>query len=450
MSISFADNLHQYIQGVQQSTTVCMHGSITRVTGLAMESIGPLARLGEVCMVYNNVTQPLETEVVGFSGDKVILLALGDMKGVSTTSKVVATGKGLSVCVGPELLGRVLDGLGQPIDGLGPIKSGRFYPIDAPSPDPLNRKTVKEVLPVGIRTIDGLITCGKGQRMGIFAGSGVGKSSLLGMMARNTKADLNVIALVGERGREVREFLENDLGEEGLKRSVVVVATSDKPPLVRLKAAMVATTITEYFRDQGADVLFLLDSLTRVATAGREVGLTVGEPPTTRGYTPSVFAFLPKLLERAGSGSRGTTTAFYTVLVEGDDMDEPVADAVRSILDGHIVLSRSLAERGHYPAIDVLASVSRVMTYVSSKEHQSLAMEMKRILATYKEAEDLINIGAYARGSNPEIDRAITTIDRINKFLIQPVDEKISFEETLGLMEQVLEDRGQNNEEVRV
>jgi flagellum-specific ATP synthase len=372
------------------------------------------------------------------------------MKGVSTTSKVVATGKGLSVCVGPELLGRVLDGLGQPIDGLGPIKSGRFYPIDAPSPDPLNRKTVKEVLPVGIRTIDGLITCGKGQRMGIFAGSGVGKSSLLGMMARNTKADLNVIALVGERGREVREFLENDLGEEGLKRSVVVVATSDKPPLVRLKAAMVATTITEYFRDQGADVLFLLDSLTRVATAGREVGLTVGEPPTTRGYTPSVFAFLPKLLERAGSGSRGTTTAFYTVLVEGDDMDEPVADAVRSILDGHIVLSRSLAERGHYPAIDVLASVSRVMTYVSSKEHQSLAMEMKRILATYKEAEDLINIGAYARGSNPEIDRAITTIDRINKFLIQPVDEKISFEETLGLMEQVLEDRGQNNEEVRV
>jgi flagellum-specific ATP synthase len=371
MSMSLKDNLSQYMQEVQQSSTVCMHGRIAKVTGLAMESAGPPARLGEVCMVYSGgTTPPLETEVVGFSGERVVLLALGDMAGVSTTSKVVATGRRLSVRVGPELLGRVLDGLGRPIDGLGAIRCGKFYPIDAPSPDPLKRMVIEQLLPVGIRAIDGLITCGKGQRMGIFAGSGVGKSSLLGMMARNTQADLNVIALVGERGREVREFLERDLGEEGLKRSVVVVATSDKPPLVRLKAAMVATAITEYFRDQGADVLFLLDSLTRVATAGREVGLTIGEPPTTKGYTPSVFAFLPRLLERTGSGIRGTTTAFYTVLVEGDDMDEPVADAVRSILDGHIVLSRELAEKGHYPAIDILASISRVMSQVTSREHQ--------------------------------------------------------------------------------
>lgn len=445
MSMSLKDNLSQYMQDVRQSSTVCMHGRIVKVTGLAMESVGPPVRLGEVCMVHSGSATPtLETEVVGFSGEKVILLALGNMNGVSTTSKVVATGRRLSVRVGPELLGRVLDGLGRPIDGLGPIRCGRFYPIDASSPDPLKRRVIEQPLPVGIRAIDGLITCGTGQRMGIFAGSGVGKSSLLGMMARNTQADLNVIALVGERGREVREFLERDLGEEGLKRSVVVVATSDKPPLVRLKAAMVATAITEYFRDQGADVLFLLDSLTRVATAGREVGLSVGEPPTTRGYTPSVFAFLPKLLERTGSGSKGTTTAFYTVLVEGDDMDEPVADAVRSILDGHIVLSRELAEKGHYPAIDVLASISRVMNQVTSREHQSLASEIKRTIATYKGAEDLINIGAYSSGSNVEIDRAIARNEQVRRFLVQPVGERVYFEETLRQMGQVLEDRGQN------
>lgn len=440
MGMSLKDNLSQYMYAVQRSSTVCMHGRIQKVTGLKMESVGPLARLGEVCLVHNGDSAlPLETEVVGFSGDRVILLALGEMEGVSTTSRVTATGRGLSVSVGPGLLGRILDGLGRPIDGLGPIRGGKLYPVDAPSPDPLERQAVRESLSVGIRAIDGLITCGKGQRMGIFAGSGVGKSSLMGMMARNTQADLNVIALVGERGREVLEFIEKDLGEEGLKRSVVVVATSDKPPLVRLKAAMVATTITEYFRDQGADVLFLLDSLTRVATAGREVGLTVGEPPTTRGYTPSVFAFLPRLLERAGAGSKGTTTAFYTVLVEGDDMDEPVADAVRSILDGHIVLSRELAEKGHYPAIDVLASISRVMNQVTASDHQQLALEIRKILATYKEAEDLINIGAYAAGSNAEIDNAISKIERVKRFLVQSVGEKASFEETLRQMGQILE-----------
>jgi flagellum-specific ATP synthase len=344
---------------------------------------------------------------------------------------VIAAQRLLKVTVGRQLLGRILDGVGNPIDGKGPLISNLQYPLTSIPPNPLSRRRISEKLSVGVRAIDGLLTMGKGQRIGIMAGSGVGKSTLLGMIARNTNADISVIALVGERGREVREFIERDLGEEGLKRSVVVVATSDQPALVRIKGAMTATAIAEYFRDQGLDVILMMDSVTRFAMAQREVGLTIGEPPATRGYTPSVFAMLPKLLERAGTGEQGSITGIYTVLVDGDDMNEPIADAVRSILDGHVVLSRQIAAQNHYPAIDILNSVSRVMLEIAETRHYQAAQKLRSAMATYREAEDLINIGAYVSGSNPEIDRAIAVIDSIKKFLRQEVYERNSLDNTV-------------------
>ena len=350
---------------------------------------------------------------------------------------MTATGSPLVIPVGQNLLGRILDGLGQPIDGRGYISADRYQSILGEVPMPLDRQRITKPLSVGVRAIDGLLSVGRGQRIGVFAGSGVGKSTLLGMMARNTEADVNVIALVGERGREVREFLERDLGPEGLERSVVVVATSDQPALVRIKAAMVATTIAEFFRDQGRDVLFVMDSVTRLAIAQREVGLAVGEPPATRGYTPSVFAMLPRLLERTGPGRKGTITAFYTVLVEGDDMNEPITDTVRGILDGHIVLDRAIAEKNHYPAIDVLASVSRLMVEVTDKEHQNYAGRLRASLAVYRDAEDLINIGAYQAGSNTDIDLAVELQPKITAFLQQGIYETSSWEETLEQLAQI-------------
>jgi len=408
-------------------------GRVNQIVGLTVEGDGPAANLGEHCLInVKGASKPLSSEVVGFKSGRVLLMPLGEMAGISPGSEIVATGQTLQVEVGQALLGRVLNGLGQPMDDKGPLLTESYYPLNAAPPNPLSRNRITVSLSMGIRAIDGLLTCGRGQRIGIFAGSGVGKSTLLGMIARNTEADINVIALIGERGREVRDFLERDLGPEGLSRSVVVVATSDQPALVRIKGAMVATAIAEYFRDQGKDVMFMMDSVTRFAIAQREVGLAVGEPPTTRGYTPSVFALLPKLLERSGTAEKGTITGLYTVLVEGDDMNEPIADAVRGILDGHIVLSRQLAHLNHYPAIDVLASVSRLMSELAKEDHQKAAGRLRSSLATYRNNEDLINIGAYASGSNPEIDGAIKMIQPINNFLSQAVFEKAPFTETLA------------------
>ncbi len=398
------------------------NGIVQQVIGLIVESTGPAAHIGEICKIYYTRSRPpMLAEVVGFKSNRVLLMPLGDMSGVRAGAEVIGTGQDQQIAVGKHLLGRVLDGLGNPIDGqeLTIPRDAQYYPVNASPPDALKRRRITEQLPVGVRAIDGLLTIGKGQRVGIFAGSGVGKSTLLGMVARNTSADINVICLTGERGREVREFVEKDLGEEGLARSVVVVATSDKPPLVRLKAALVATTIAEYFRDQGKDVMFMMDSVTRLAMSQREVGLAVGEPPATRGYTPSVFALLPKLLERSGTSDRGTITALYTVLVDGDDMNEPIADSVRGILDGHIVLSRALAAKNHYPAIDIGASISRVMNQITTEDHLLAAGEVRGIMATFREAEDLISIGAYKEGSNPAIDRARKLIIPIVSFLRQ-------------------------------
>lgn len=414
-------------------------GRVSQVVGLTIESLGPAVNLGEICHIYPLKSQnPIVAEVVGFKNNIVSLMPLGDMNGIGPGSRVEAMGKSLMVKVDNSLLGRILDGMGNPIDDKKLIDSKLYYPVENTPPNPLTRKKIDEVLPLGIKCIDGLLTIGKGQRVGIFAGSGVGKSTLMGMIARNTKADVNVIALIGERGREVREFIENDLQEEGLARSVVVVATSDQPALVRLKAAQLATSIAEYFRDQGKDVMLLMDSLTRYAMAQREVGLAVGEPPVTRGYTPSVFAIMPKLLERAGTSQVGSITGMYTVLVDGDDMNEPVADTVRGILDGHIVLSRALANKNHYPAVDVLASISRVMPNITKQEQKQFSNEIKNLMAVYKEAEDLINIGAYTKGSNKNIDRAIDKIDFINNFLKQETHEKIEMDEVLAVMRSII------------
>ncbi len=408
------------------------NGIVKQVVGLVIESTGPEAAVGDVCEIrYRRNAPPVAAEVVGFKDGRTLLMPLGEMGGIAPGSVVVPTHRSLLAPVGPGLLGRVIDSLGEPIDGLGPVDARAYRPVNAPPPNPLERSRIEEPLGTGIRAIDACLTCGRGQRFGIFAGSGVGKSMLMGMVARSSKARVNVIALVGERGREVKDFIERDLRAEGLSRSVVVAVTGDRPALLRVKGALIATTIAEYFRDQGLDVLLMVDSLTRVAMAQREIGLTVGEPPTTRGYTPSVFALLPQFLERAGTNGKGSITGMYTVLVEGDDMNEPIADAARSILDGHIVLSRRLAARGHYPAIDVLESVSRVMIDVVSPEHRDQARKLVEILATYREAEDLINIGAYAKGSNPRIDRAIAKIDEINAFLRQNVEDPSDFESTL-------------------
>ena len=413
-------------------------GYITRVVGLIIESVGPEVSVGELCYIKSNQGD-IEAEVVGFNDNKVLLMPIGVMKGITPGAKVIASGSELKIKVGNSLLGEVLDGLGKPLTSdLKKYKNLKEVSVNRQPPDPLKRQRIKEPLSLGIRSIDGLLTCGRGQRLGIFAGSGVGKSTLLGMAARNTDADINVIALIGERGREVRDFIEEDLGPEGLKNSIVVVATSDKPALIRMKAASVATAIAEFFRDQGKDVLLMMDSVTRVAMALREVGLASGEPPATRGYPPSVFAKLPKLLERTGTNDKGSITALYAVLVEGDDFNEPISDTVRGILDGHITLSRSLASKNHFPAVDVLESVSRVMKDVVTKEHVNNSNQLKKLLADYKEAEDLISIGAYEHGSNPKVDRAIEKIDRINDFLTQEIEEKVSFEETKMKLAQII------------
>jgi flagellum-specific ATP synthase len=414
-----------------QTELVRVNGRVVQVVGLVIESQGPDVQIGDLCEVrFRNRSTVLRAEVVGFKTDRVLLMPLGELSDIGPGCDVLSMGHSLGVNVSSALLGRVLDGLGNPLDSLGPIPALEYYPLTSSPPHPLRRQMIEKPLSVGVKVIDGMLTLGQGQRIGIFAGSGVGKSVLLGMMARNTEADINVIALVGERGREVREFLDRDLGPEGIARSVVVVATSDKPPLVRLKAALTATAVAEYFRDLGKNVLLMMDSVTRVAMAQRDVGLAIGEPPATRGYTPSVFALLPRLLERSGAGEKGSITAIYTVLVEGDDMNEPVADTVRGILDGHFVLSRQLAAKYHYPSVDVSGSVSRVMPTVVSQEHYDATGRIRELLAVYEEAQDLINIGAYKPGSNPKVDWALKHIDSVNGFLRQGMTENFSFDYT--------------------
>lgn len=415
-------------------------GKVVNVVGLTIESAGPDAKLGDVCEIFPDEenARPIMAEVVGFKDNKTLLMPYDNVNGIGLGCVVQNTGKPLTVQVYDGLLGQVLDGLGRPAHGKW--KKGINYPVVAPPPDPMSREIIDEVLPLGVKAVDGLITVGKGQRIGIFAGSGVGKSTLMGMFARNTKADINVIALIGERGREVREFIERDLGEEGMKRSVVVVATSDRPALERNKAAKTATAVAEYFRDQGKDVLLMMDSLTRFSMAQREIGLASGEPPVSRGYPPSVYSEMPKLLERAGRAAKGSITGLYTVLVDGDDFNEPITDTARSILDGHIMLSRKLGHKNHYPAIDILQSISRCMSQIVDKEHKAAAGKLKNVLATYNEAEDLINIGAYKRGSNANIDYAIEKIDAVNAFLMQDVDEKFTFEDSVQLMKELFED----------
>ena len=427
-------NLYKY-DAVKQKTYFKRLGKVVNVVGLTIESNGPDAKLDDLCriIVDKDENRFIMAEVIGFKDGKTLLMPFETTEGIGSGCIVENMGYPLSVSVGEDMLGLTLDGLGRPIDGSEYIGTDT-YRIDAPSPDPLSREIITEPLPLGVKAVDGLITLGKGQRIGIFAGSGVGKSTLLGMFARNTKADINVIALIGERGREVREFIERDLGEEGMKRSVLVVATSDKPALVRRKAAQTATAIAEYFRDQGNDVLLMMDSLTRFSMAQREIGLASGEPPVTRGYPPSVYAEMPKLLERAGNSDKGSITGLYTVLVGGDDFNEPITDTARSILDGHIMLDRKLGHKNHYPAIDVLQSISRCMSQIATSEHKAAAGKLKNVLATYNEAEDLINIGAYKSGANKNIDYAIEKIDAINEFLCQDVDSKYSFDEELDML----------------
>jgi len=414
-------------------------GKIANAVGLTLESYGPDSKLGDICTIYSkDGSRALASaEVVGFREGKTLLMPYSHVEGVGNGCIVENENHPLEVYVSEELLGLCLNGLGTPPEGVE--VTGVPYPIEASPPDPMSRKIISDVLTLGVRAVDGLLTVGKGQRIGIFAGSGVGKSTLLGMFARNTKADINVIALIGERGREVREFVERDMGEEGMRRSVLVIATSDRPALERTKAAKTATAIAEYFRDQGKDVLLMMDSLTRFSMAQREIGLASGEPPVSRGYPPSVYAEMPKLLERAGCSDRGSITGLYTVLVDGDDFNEPITDTARSILDGHIVLNRKLAQRNHYPAIDVLASISRCMSQIATKEHKALAGKIKNIMAVYADAEDLINIGAYRAGSNPDIDEAISKIRAVNAFLLQDTDEKVSFEETLAAMQSIFD-----------
>ncbi|MBO6260639.1 MAG: flagellar protein export ATPase FliI [Lachnospiraceae bacterium] len=414
-------------------------GKIVNVVGLTLESAGPDAKMGDMCKITTTDGRVIMSEVVGFKKNMTLLMPYEETEGIGSGCIVENEEHPLSVQVGDFLLGQVLDGLGRPVSDFTPVGE-TWYPLEAASPDAMTRSIINEPLPLGVKSVDGLITVGKGQRIGIFAGSGVGKSTLMGMFARNTRAELNVIALIGERGREVREFIERDLGAEGLKRSVVVVATSDKPALERKKAAQTATAIAEYFRDQGKDVLLMMDNLTRFSMAQREIGLAIGEPPVTRGYPPSVYSEMPKLLERAGKSDKGSITGLYAVLVDGDDFNEPITDTARSILDGHIMLNRKLAHRNHYPAVDVLQSISRCMSMVTTKEHRKLAGELKNVMATYNDSEDLINIGAYKKGSNPRIDYAISKIDAVNDFLCQDVEDKFEFEDTVGMMNKLFGD----------
>jgi flagellum-specific ATP synthase len=413
-------------------------GKVTKVIGMSIESLGPFANIGDICAIeVSNGQKEILAEVVGFKKNHILLMPLGNLEGIGPGCKVKAYGEKLVIKAGAQLLGQVVNWKAEPLNGQT-IDCVDTVPLDNNAPNPLTRNRIEAQMELGIRTIDGMLTVGKGQRIGIFAGSGVGKSTLMGMIARNALSDINIIALIGERGREVREFLEKDLQEEGLKRSIVVVATSDQPALMRLKAAQAATALAEYFRDQGKDVLLMMDSLTRFSMAQREIGLATGEPPVSRGYTPSVFAVMPKLLERAGHSNKGSITGMYTVLVDGDDFNEPITDTARGILDGHIVLSRKLANKGHYPAIDVLASISRVMNDIITDEHKLYAREIKKHLAIYKESEDLINVGAYNKGSNAEIDKAIEKIGAINGFLQQSVNDKVGFQNTLDHMKNII------------
>lgn len=418
-------DLEKYIPVIESVNPIKSCGRVTQVIGLVIESHGPQVSIGDLCLIdVPHNAELVSAEVVGFRKDKVLLMPFGPMQGIAPGSRVIATGKPLMVNVGDAVLGRILDGLGEPQDDKGVLFCNEKRSVYNRTPRPLSRARVSDPLTTGVRAIDALLTCGRGQRIGIFSGSGVGKSTLLGMISRFNDADVVVVGLIGERGREVRDFIEENLGQDGLKKSVVVAATSDQPALVRINGALIATTIAEYFRDKGKDVLLVMDSVTRLAMAQREVGLAIGEPPTTRGYTPSVFSVLPRLLERSGTAQRGSITGFYTVLVEADDMNDPIADTVRSILDGHIVLSRELADSGHYPPIDVLKSVSRLMVDIVPQEQQKAAIEVRDILATYKSAEDLINIGAYQDGSNPKIDRAKRVIGSVNAFLCQGKEEQ--------------------------
>jgi flagellum-specific ATP synthase len=428
---SLAARFHPYFERVSDCKPIVQIGRVEEIIGLVVSSVGPPVAIGEICRISSPEGEHILAEVVGFRGKRVMLMPLGELEGIAPGHMVKAEREPFRVPIGMGLLGRVLDGLGHPIDEAGPLVAEGMRSASGVPPEPLKRARISEPLATGIRSIDALLTCGKGQRVGIFSGSGVGKSILLGMIARNTSAQVNVIALIGERGREVREFIEKDLGEEGLKRSVVVAVTSDKPALIRLKGAQIATAIAEDFRDRGMDVMLLMDSVTRLAMAQREIGLTVGEPPTTRGYTPSVFAMLPRLLERSGASDKGSITGMYTVLVEGDDMNEPVADAVRSTLDGHIVLSRKMAAHNQYPAVDALESVSRLMFDIVDSEHLQAARTILEHLATYRDAEDLVNIGAYVKGSNPKIDLALQKIEAIQSFLKQDIGDKGDFGTTL-------------------
>jgi type III secretion protein N (ATPase) len=425
-------DFEQLISHIDELELTTVHGRITEVVGMLIKAVVPQVKMGEVVMIKRE-GEPLMAEVVGFTKEEVYLSPLGEMSGIGTSSEVIPLRMPLHIKVGPGLLGRVLNGLGQPLDTetKGPLLVEESYPVVGPPPDPLKRKLIDEPLSVGVRCIDGVLTCGKGQRMGIFAAAGGGKSTLLGMIARNAKADINVISLIGERGREVREFLENDLGEEGMSRSIIIVSTSDQAAQLRINAAYVGTAIAEYFREQGKTVILMMDSVTRFARALREIGLAAGEPPARAGFTPSVFATLPRLLERSGNSEKGWMTAFYTVLVAGDDMNEPVSDETRSILDGHIILSSELARQYHYPAIDVLGSISRILTSIVDKEHLQLIGKVREVLANYKKNELLIRIGEYKPGSDKGADFAIKYIDKVNRFLKQLVEEKSSFEETL-------------------
>ena len=434
ISIDF-DKINKKIENLELTIS---EGRVKKIIGLTVEVEGIKAFVGELCVIYNQVNKPVNCEVVGFKDKEVILMAVGELTLIAPGCKVISKGIPLSVMCSDNLLGKVLDGLGNPIDNSDAVLGDR-YNLNNEPPDPMKRKKIRNIMETGVRAIDAFTTCGEGQRIGIFAGSGVGKSTTLGMIARNAKADVNVIALIGERGREVLDFIDKDLGEEGMKKSVVVCATSDKAPLVRLKGALTATAIAEYFRDQGKKVILMMDSVTRFAMAQREVGVAIGEPPAQKGYTPSVFAMLPKLMERTGTSDKGSITAFYTVLVDGDDFNEPIADTTRGILDGHIVLSRDLANKNHYPSIDVLNSLSRLMNEIASKEDIKIASFARDMLAEYREAEDLINIGAYASGTNKKIDEAIYYHEHIINFLKQGINEKSSFNETISSLRRVFE-----------
>ena len=430
-------NLGKYQMRLQRVSLMSPRGSVVRVAGLTVESQGPPVGIGQLCEIRLADGRRVPAEVVGFHNAHRILLPLEGIEGIAPNDPVVVRANPRYMRMSDAILGRVVDGLGRPIDGKGPLAGGESRALDNTAPPPLSRRRITEPLAFGIRSFDGLLTCGKGQRIGIFSGSGVGKSTLLGEIARASEADVNVLALVGERGREVRQFLDESLGPEGLARSVVAVATSDTSPIQRVKVAFLAIAVAEHFRDRGKDVLLMMDSLTRLAQAQREIGLAAGEPPTTKGYCPSVFSLLPKLTERLGSAERGSITGIFTILVEADDMNDPVADTVRSLLDGHVVLSRRLAEMGHYPAVDILQSVSRLMTAVATPEHQAAAQKFRAIYATYQGAEDLINIGALVPGSNRRIDKAISLIDRLREFLIQQSGQRCGFEETIRRMQEI-------------